>query len=66
LGDISIHRAGRQVGSVKFGTGNQQGKEQCSAYEKGSELAKQNIERIVQTLFGGQRDVSGHGDVILE
>ena len=37
-----------------------------SAYEKGSELAKQNIERIVQTPSGGRRDVSGHGDVILE
>ena len=61
------HPQSRKTGwSVKFGTGNQQRKEQRSAYEKGSELAKQNIERIVQTLFGGQRDVSGHGDVILE
>jgi hypothetical protein len=48
---------------VKFGTGNQQRKGTgAQAYEKGSELAKQNIERIVQTPSGGQRDVSGHGN----
>jgi hypothetical protein len=58
------HPQSRKTGwSVKFGTGNQQRKEQCSAYEKGSELAKQNIERIVQTPSGGQRDVSGHGNL---
>jgi|RhiMetdeSRZDD1v2_1073273.scaffolds.fasta_scaffold38668_4 hypothetical protein len=34
----------------------------AQVYEKGSELAKQNIERVVQVPSGEQRDVSGHGN----
>jgi hypothetical protein len=59
----STEQEDRLVGEIRDKALNKGKELGAQVYEKGSELAKQNIERVVQTTSGGPRDVSGHGNL---
>jgi hypothetical protein len=59
----STEQEDRLVGEIRDKALNKGKELGAQVYEKGSELAKENRERVVQTTSGGPRDVSGHGNL---
>lgn len=59
----STEQEDRLVGELSDKTPSKGKEIGARAYEKGSELAKQNIDRVVETTSGGQPDVCGRSNL---